>query len=221
MPLSLLANPAVHHVRMQALGQSYTAYAGSRLGTAGQYLCLELLAVLTPPWAVLIQKLFHRLHDPPSWERCPLHELPSRWVRQPHTGEESLGHWLCGRYRAPTPMLAVWIEGPGTVVRALLRTNASGACYRCLWHSNRRGELRSVLDPLSVILAGHGCEGLYVPFPASVSVQAASLGTEMTLDWINGVHSPALRTRLIDQAHQLATPDCDPLPDRDCPLCNS
>ncbi len=137
------------------------------------------------------------------------------------TGEESLGHWLCGRYRAPTPMLAVWIEGPGTVVRALLRTNASGACYRCLWHSNRRGELRSVLDPLSVILAGHGCEGLYVPFPASVSVQAASLGTEMTLDWINGVHSPALRTRLIDQAHQLATPDCDPLPDRDCPLCNS
>ena len=137
------------------------------------------------------------------------------------TGEESLGHWLCGRSRAPTPMLAVWIEGPVTVVRALLRTNASGACYRCLWHSNRRGELRSVLDPLSVILAGHGCEGLYVPFPASVSVQAASLGTEMTLDWINGVHSPALRTRLIDQAHQLATPDCDPLPDRDCPLCNS
>ncbi len=87
LPLSLLANPAVHHVRMQALGQSYTAYAGSRLGTAGQYLCLELLAVLTPPWAVLIQKLFHRLHDPPSWERCPIHELPSRWVRQPHTDE--------------------------------------------------------------------------------------------------------------------------------------
>ena len=85
LPLSLLANPAVHHVRMQALGQSYTAYAGSRLGTAGQYLCLELLAVLTPPWAVLIQKLFHRLHDSPSWGRCPLHELPSRWVRQPHT----------------------------------------------------------------------------------------------------------------------------------------
>ena len=80
---------------MQALGQSYTAYAGSRLGTAGQYLCLELLAVLTPPWAVLIQKLFHRLHDPPSWERCPIHELPSRWVRQPHTmdrAERILNH---------------------------------------------------------------------------------------------------------------------------------
>ena len=137
------------------------------------------------------------------------------------TGEESLGHWLCGRYGAPTPMLSVWIEGPGTAVRALLRANASGACYRCLWHSHRRGELRSTLDALPNILAGHGCEGLYVPFPASVSVQAASLGAEMALDWINGVHSPALRTRLIDQTHRLATPDCDPLRDRDCPLCNS
>ena len=135
------------------------------------------------------------------------------------TGEESLGHWLCGHY--PTPMLSVWIEGPGTAVRALLRTNASGACYRCLWHSNRRGELRSTLDPLPAILAGHGCEGLYVPFPASVSVHAASLGAEMALDWVNGAYAPTLRTRLIDRAQQLATPDCDPLRDRECPLCNS
>jgi molybdopterin/thiamine biosynthesis adenylyltransferase len=137
------------------------------------------------------------------------------------TGEESLGHWLCGHYPAPTPILSVWIEGPGTAVRGLLRKNESGACYRCLWHSNRRGELRSTHDPLPAILAGHGCEGLYVPFPASVSVHAASLGAEMTLDWVNGIYSPALRTRLIDQDHQLATPDCDPLRDRDCPLCGS
>ena len=138
------------------------------------------------------------------------------------TGEESLGHWLCGRYSPPTSsMLSVWIEGPGTAVRALLRVSASTACYRCLWHSDRRGQLRSTADPLPTILAGHGCEGLYVPFPATVSVQAASLGTEMVLDWINDIHSPALRTRLIDQTHQLATPDCDPLRDPDCPLCNS
>lgn len=137
------------------------------------------------------------------------------------TGEESLGHWLCGRYPSPTPMLSVWIEGPGTAVRALLRVNASGACYRCLWHSNRRGKLRSTLDPLPTILAGHGCEGLYVPFPASVSVHAASLGAEMALDWVNGEYSPTLRTRLIDRAHQLSAPDCDPLRDRECPLCSS
>ena len=137
------------------------------------------------------------------------------------TGEESLGHWLCGHYPPPTPMLSVWIEGPGTAVRALLRTHASGACYRCLWHSNRRGELRSTVDPLPAILAGHGCEGLYVPFPASVSVHAASLGAEMALDWVNGVHSPALRTRVIDRTQQSATPDCDPLRNPECPVCNS
>ena len=137
------------------------------------------------------------------------------------TGEESLGHWLCGHYPPPTPMLSVWIEGPGTAVRALLRANPPGACYRCLWHSNRRGELRSTVDSLPTILAGHGCEGLYVPFPASVSVHAASLGAEMALDWVNDVYSPALRTRLIDHTHQLATPDCDPLRDRECPVCSS
>lgn len=137
------------------------------------------------------------------------------------SGEESLGHWLCGHYFHPTPMLSVWIEGPGTAVRALLRTKVSGACFRCLWHSNRRGELRSTVDPLPAILAGHGCEGLYVPFPAWVSVHAASLGAEMTLDWVNGIYSPALRTRLIDHTHQLASPDCDPPRDRDCPICSS
>lgn len=137
------------------------------------------------------------------------------------TGEESLGHWMCGHYPPPIPMLSIWIEGPGTAIRALLRTSTSGACYRCLWHSNRKGELRSTIDPLPAILAGHGCEGLYVPFPASVSVQAASLGTEMVLDWVNGVYSPALRTRVIDRTHQSATPDCDPIRQSECPVCNS
>jgi molybdopterin/thiamine biosynthesis adenylyltransferase len=137
------------------------------------------------------------------------------------TGEESLGHWLCDRYPSPIPMLSVWIEGPGTAVRALLRTNVSGACFRCLWHRNKRDELRSTLAPLPTILAGHGCEGLYVPFPASVSVNAASLGAEMAINWVNDISSPALRTRLIDHNHQLATPDCDPLWDQECPVCNS
>ena len=137
------------------------------------------------------------------------------------TGEESLGHWLCSHYPLPTPMLSVWIEGPGTAVRALLKTTASGACFRCLWHSNKKGELHSTLDPLPTVLEGQGCEGLYVPFPASVSVHAASLGAEMVLDWVNDVYSPALRTRLISREQQLATPDCDPLRDQECSVCSS
>ena len=137
------------------------------------------------------------------------------------SGEEALGHWLCKDYLSRTSMLSVWIEGPGTAARALLRTHGSGACYRCLWHSGKRGELRSVVGTLPVVLAGHGCEGLYVPFPASVSVHAASLGAELALDWVNGIRSPSLRTRLLDVSQELATPDCDPLPDKECPACRS
>ena len=85
LPLSLFTDPAVHHVRVQAMRQGHSAYAGPRLCTQGEYLCLQLRAVFTPPWALLIQRLFHRLHDPPSWGRCPLQAVLSRWDRQLHT----------------------------------------------------------------------------------------------------------------------------------------
>lgn len=68
--------------------QGHSAYAGPRLCTQGEYLCLQLRAVFTPPWALLIQRLFHRLHDPPSWGRCPLQAVLSRWDRQLHTNKQ-------------------------------------------------------------------------------------------------------------------------------------
>lgn len=137
------------------------------------------------------------------------------------TGEESLGHWLCKRYLPTTPMLSVWIEGPGTAIRALLRTKETGACYRCLCEANRKGQFLTVVGELKTLMAGQGCEGLYVPFPASVSVQAASLGGEMALAWANNRVSPSLRTKLIDSNYQLATPDCDPPRIEECVACTS
>jgi len=71
------------------------------------------------------------------------------------------------------------------------------------------------------LMAGHGCEGLYVPFPATVSVQAASLGAEMVMNWANNSHTPSLQTRLIDNNFQLATVNCDPPKQKNCPACNS
>jgi len=135
------------------------------------------------------------------------------------TGEESMGYWLCKHYLPTTPMLSVWIEGPGTAVRALLRTEETGACYRCLCEANRRGQFLTVVGELKTLMAGQGCEGLYVPFPASVSVQAASLGGEMALAWANNRVSPSLRTKLIDSNYQLATPDCDPPRMEECVAC--
>jgi molybdopterin/thiamine biosynthesis adenylyltransferase len=135
------------------------------------------------------------------------------------TGEESLGHWLCERYLPTTPMLSVWVEGPGTAVRALLRVQNTGACYRCLCGANQKGLFASVVGAVPTLMAGQGCEGLYVPFPASVSVQAASLGAEMVLAWANDAVSPSLRTKLVDTNYQLATADCDPPRMKDCPAC--
>ncbi|WP_067099226.1 ThiF family adenylyltransferase [Marinomonas atlantica] len=137
------------------------------------------------------------------------------------TGEEALGHWLSSKYPLPLHILTVWIEGPGTAVRSLLRSHNSKACFRCLSQINKKGDLCSTVEAIPQILSGHGCEGLYVPFSATASVQAASLGVEAVLDWANGVHSPSLRTKLIDCQYELATFDCDPLKDEDCPICNS
>ncbi|MGM3387252.1 ThiF family adenylyltransferase [Stutzerimonas stutzeri] len=137
------------------------------------------------------------------------------------TGEEALGHWLTANYVPATPMLSVWIEGPGTAVRALLKTTEDGACYRCLSTYTRAGHFPTVEDGVPYIMAGHGCEGLYVPFAATVSIQAAALGAEMALAWANEKTSPSLRTKVTDCAFSLATADCDPPKIEACPACSS
>jgi hypothetical protein len=71
------------------------------------------------------------------------------------------------------------------------------------------------------LLAGQGCEGLYVPFPATVSLQAAALGAEMVSSWVNNDDAPTLRTRVLDSQFQSATPDCSLLKQSECPACGS
>lgn len=133
------------------------------------------------------------------------------------TGEEALGHWLAKA--VSYPILHVWIEGAGVAVRSLLKQHAEQGCYRCLSDFNRDGSLLSVISGVSPIFAGQGCEGLYVPFPASVSIQAAALGLDATLAWAGSKPWPSLSTRLTDQSFELATPDCSPLRRQGCPAC--
>lgn len=137
------------------------------------------------------------------------------------TGEEALGHWLTWRYAKVSPILSVWVEGAGLAVRALLKTQQSGACHRCLSDHVRSGQFMVFDTPTPTVLKGHGCEGLYVPFPATVSVQAASLAVEMVQAWADGSTEPALRTRLLDTSRTLATLDCSPPALPACPACNS
>ena len=136
------------------------------------------------------------------------------------TGDESLGHWLAASYANQIPMLSIWIEGPGIAVRGLMKMPGSSACYRCLCNHQRAGGLPTVEGAMPVLRAGHGCEGLYVPFPATVSLQAAALGAEMALAWVNNAETPSLRTRITDSGYELATPDCDVLQAERCPACS-
>lgn len=135
------------------------------------------------------------------------------------TGEEALGHWIAKEFRNAAPQLHVWIEGAGVAVRGLFKESKTQACFRCLTSLEKGGQYRSVDGEVPLIQAGQGCEGLYVPFPAYISVQAASLGAEMTLDWANSIHEPALRTRLVDSHFKLATPDCNLMAQPECPAC--
>lgn len=137
------------------------------------------------------------------------------------TGEEALGHWLAAKYSSSVPMLSVWVEGPGTAVRALLKSTINGACYRCLSTYTKAGHFPTVEGGVPYVMAGHGCEGLYVPFPMTVSVQAAAIGAEMVLAWANGKTSPSLRSKITDSAFKLATVDCDPPKIEACPACIS
>ena len=139
------------------------------------------------------------------------------------TGEEALGHLLTRKLMgvAFVPTLAIWIEGPGTAVRALLRETRSAACTRCLDSPTRRRLYPIVEGDVPLRLEGHGCESLYVPFPASVSVQAACLAMDMATAWANGVVSPRLRTWVLDGCFRQGAMDQDPPAQPSCPACRT
>lgn len=139
------------------------------------------------------------------------------------TGEEALGHLLVQRLTGQhfRPSLTVWIEGPGTAIRGLLRDSDSAACVRCLKTDERTALYPVVEGQVPLRLAGHGCESLYVPFPATVSMQAACLGTEMMLDWVRGTPAPRLRTCVLDGQYKKGHDDTDPERRSSCPACRS
>lgn len=138
------------------------------------------------------------------------------------TGEQSLGDWLSRELNQKQffPMLTVWIEGPGAVVRSLLQPTKSHACYRCLHDLNRTALYPAVDKQYEIKLGGHGCESLYVEYPATAALFAAGLANNHIIEWLNGKSSPLLRTMIIDSNYIKKTDDLDPKKLLDCPACN-
>lgn len=138
------------------------------------------------------------------------------------TGEQSLGDWLSMELNQKqfSPMLTVWIEGPGAVVRTLLQPTESHACYRCLHDKERTALYPAVDKQYEIKLGGHGCESLYVEYPATAALFAAGLASNHIIEWLNGNGSPLLRTIVIDKNYNKNTQDIDPSKLLDCPACS-
>lgn len=135
------------------------------------------------------------------------------------TGEQTVSDYLAASYTGPT-QLNVWIEGPGIAVRALIRRNSQEGCIQCLTQFVRQGGYASTVEEMPKVYAGQGCESEFVPFPASVSMQAACLASEMVMDWAAGKESPALRTQVVNRAFTKSAQDCTPPKLPECPACS-
>jgi molybdopterin/thiamine biosynthesis adenylyltransferase len=135
------------------------------------------------------------------------------------TGEQGLTDWLTWKYADKVPCLSAWVEGAGVAVRALLKAKPEQACARCVSRPPLRDQYRVFDVPPEIIMKGHGCEGLYVPFPATASVQAAALAMEMVQAWLDGAEAYSFRTRVLDQSRQVHFKDCSPLRYEGCPAC--
>lgn len=135
------------------------------------------------------------------------------------TGEQGLTEWLTWKYAEKVPYLSTWVEGAGVAVRALLKAKPEHACARCVSRPPLADQYRVFDSPPEVIMRGHGCEGLYVPFPAAASVQAAALAMEMVQAWLDGAEAHSFRTRVLDQSRQVHFKDCSPPRYEGCPAC--
>lgn len=135
------------------------------------------------------------------------------------TGEQGLTDWLTWQYADQVPFLSTWVEGAGAAVRALMKAKPELACARCVSQPPLKDLYRVFDVPPEVIMKGHGCEGLYVPFPAAASVQAAALAMEMVQAWLDDAESPSFRTRVLDQQHAAHFTDSSPQRYETCPAC--
>ncbi|TLX63606.1 hypothetical protein DN820_09420 [Stutzerimonas nosocomialis] len=137
------------------------------------------------------------------------------------TGEQSLSQWLAAHHSQTSPLLHVWIEGAGIAVRSYIANHASEGCYRCLCDYENWGDFHAIEGGVVPLFAGQGCEGPYVPFSASVSIQAAALGFDAAMAWVGGTPWPGLSTRVLSRVHEPVTADCTILKRPVCPACGS
>jgi molybdopterin/thiamine biosynthesis adenylyltransferase len=142
------------------------------------------------------------------------------------TGEEALSlalnDFAVNRRPDFPPILYSWIVGNGAAVQAMLCDGPNHACYKCSKPElSKEPRVRVLRNPAELSLQRMGAcgDGLYAPFPVSVSMVAASLAHDLILGWNNGKPGARLRTRAIDLEQSFAVKDTTLAPSAVCPAC--
>lgn len=81
--------------------------------------------------------------------------------------------------------LYIWIDGNGFCGRTLYY-NGKGGCYRCMQDLSGKDKFPPLKSDKDLIPMTYQCGESYVRYPPSISVQAAAMGLEKVLEWVNG-----------------------------------
>lgn len=116
-------------------------------------------------------------------------------------------------------ILYVWIDGNGFCGRTFYY-NGVGGCYRCLQCLSGKDRFPPLKSEDDLIPMKYKCGESFVPYPPSISVQAAGMGLEMILEWVNGNVKHQFRNRNFnDKARKHKEQNLTPI--TDCPACQS
>jgi len=141
------------------------------------------------------------------------------------TGEEAfsiaLNHVAVNKRPKFPPVLHVWLVGNGAAVQAIMTGDEKYACYKCLKPDLSAEPRHRILKSETRLVRNLACgDATYIPFPVSRSVQAAALGLEMVLDWVNGKPRPYFRNRIFDENKAFNVKDSNPDRTVLCPACS-
>lgn len=120
--------------------------------------------------------------------------------------------------KSPCPeVVYVWIDANGLCARVMFEDGAGG-CYRCQQDLSGKDRYPAYKKETDLVPMRYQCGESYVPYPPSISVQAAALGLEMLLDWADGKTSPSFRQRRFSSKAR-SHKDQNLSPVKGCPAC--
>lgn len=142
------------------------------------------------------------------------------------TGEEALSLAINqlavnGRPNWP-PVIFGYLIGNGSAAQALIVEGPEHACLKCLKPKlSEKPRFQSQRPSINIEkITNYECsDPLYIPFPVSRSVGAASMISDMVIDWANGNIKNRFRNTLFDTKKAFFIKDSTPSTSKNCPAC--